>query len=63
MRLAFIGFRHAHIMGFYHAAVAHERVEVVAYLRDGTSPAQLEIARSELLALPEVLEVRQVDME
>lgn len=37
-----------------------ERVEVVAYLRDGASAEQAEIARGELLALPEVLETRYV---
>ncbi len=37
-----------------------ERVEVVAYLRDGTAPDQRTIARGELLALPEVLEVTYV---
>ena len=36
------------------------RVEVVAYLDEGTSTAEMEIARRELAALPEVLEVRYV---
>jgi predicted dehydrogenase len=30
MRLAFIGFRHGHVMGLYRGAVAHSGVEVVA---------------------------------
>jgi cell division transport system permease protein len=37
-----------------------DRVEVVAYLRDGADPQRVEIARGELLALPEVLGVRHV---
>ena len=36
------------------------RVEVVAYLREGTTPGEMEIARTELTALPEVLEVAYV---
>lgn len=34
-----------------------DRVEVVAYLRDGTGPEQVAIAQGELRALPEVLDV------
>src|SRR3954465_6170244 len=34
MRLAFVGFRHGHIMGLYHAARAHPEVEVVAAIED-----------------------------
>ena len=37
-----------------------ERVEVVAYLRDGTRPEELGIARDQLVALPDVEEVRHV---
>ena len=37
-----------------------ERVEVVAYLREGTTAAEMEIARTELAQLPEVVEVRYV---
>jgi cell division transport system permease protein len=37
-----------------------DRVEVVAYLRDGADPQRVEIARGEMLARPEVLEVRHV---
>ena len=37
-----------------------ERVEVIAYLRDGTRPEEMEIARRELVALREVDEVRYV---
>ena len=37
-----------------------ERVEVVAYLRDGAESEQVELARREMGALPEVLEVRYV---
>ena len=37
-----------------------ERVEVVAYLRDGTRPEELGIARDRLAALPDVEEVRHV---
>ena len=39
------------------------RVEVVAYLREGTTTEEMEIARAELGALPEVLEVRYVSKE
>ena len=34
VRLAFLGFRHNHIMGFYHAARSHPQVEVVAAAED-----------------------------
>ncbi len=37
-----------------------ERVEVVAYLKDGTSSGQIEISRSEIESFPEVREVRFV---
>lgn len=37
-----------------------ERVEVVGYLRDDATEAQLRLARAELAALPEVQEVRYV---
>lgn len=37
-----------------------ERVEVVGYLRDGATEEQIEQARAEVLALPEVLDVRYV---
>lgn len=37
-----------------------ERVEVVAYLRDGTRPEQIQVAEQELLALPEVRSLRFV---
>lgn len=37
-----------------------QRVEVVAYLRDGVTPEQVSLTQRELLALPEVLEVRHV---
>lgn len=37
-----------------------ERVEVVAYLRDDISPAQLQLAEQELRVLPEVRDVRYV---
>ena len=40
-----------------------ERVEVVAYLREGTSIEEMEIARAELIKLPEVEEVRYVTKE
>jgi len=39
------------------------RVEVVAYLREGTTPEEMEIARTEMKALPEVLEVGYVSKE
>ena len=39
------------------------RVEVVAYLREGTTPGEMEIARTELTALPEVLEVAYVSKD
>ena len=39
------------------------RVEVVAYLREGTTPGEMEIARTELAALPEVLEVGYVSKD
>src|SRR5688500_6646320 len=38
-----------------------EKVEVVAYLRDETTPAQLELALQEITALPEVAEVLHVN--
>jgi cell division transport system permease protein len=37
-----------------------EKVEIVAYLDDATTPAQLELAQQEVRALPEVLEMRYV---
>ena len=37
-----------------------ERVEVIAYLQDGTRPEELDLARQELLRLEEVEEVRYV---
>ena len=37
-----------------------EKVEIVAYLSDETTPAQLELAQQELRALPQVLELRYV---
>lgn len=40
-----------------------ERVEVVAYMEEGTSPEEIEIARSELARLPEVAAVRHVTKE
>jgi cell division transport system permease protein len=39
------------------------QVEVVAYLREGTTPGEMEIARTELVALPEVLEVGYVSKD
>lgn len=45
LRLAFFGFRHAHIMGLYKAAVAHPRVQVVAAIEeDGATAAALAAA-------------------
>ena len=40
-----------------------ERVGVVAYLREGTKPEEMEVARSELGSLPEVLDVRYVSKD
>jgi cell division transport system permease protein len=40
-----------------------ERVEIVAYLEEGTSLEEIEIARSELARLPEVAAVRHVTKE
>jgi len=40
-----------------------ERVEVVAYIRDGTSRGRIMDAREQLAALPEVTEVRYVTKE
>ncbi len=40
-----------------------ERVEIVAYLQEGTGPDQILTARQELLALPEVLAVRAISKE
>jgi cell division transport system permease protein len=37
-----------------------QRVEIVAYLREGTSAAEVDIARAELARLPEVREVRYI---
>jgi cell division transport system permease protein len=37
-----------------------ERVELVAYLRDGVSQEQIRLAESEIRSLPEVLDVRYV---
>jgi len=37
-----------------------EKVEIVAYLDDATTPAQLELAQQEVRALPGVLELRYV---
>lgn len=39
------------------------RVEVIAYLREGTTPEEIEIARGELAKLPEVSDVRRVTKE
>lgn len=39
------------------------RVEIVAYLRDDASPTAVEIARTELERLPEVLEIRYVSRD
>jgi predicted dehydrogenase len=39
MKLAFIGFRHGHIMGLYHAAVEHPRIEVVACCEEDAQTA------------------------
>jgi cell division transport system permease protein len=44
-------------------AMVEERVEVVAYLREGTNPTEVEIASSELAGLPEVMSVRFVTKE
>jgi cell division transport system permease protein len=41
-------------------STAEERVELVAYLRDGTSQAAVDALRAELATLPEVAEVRYV---
>ena len=41
-------------------STAEERVELVAYLRDGTSQAAVDALRDELATLPEVAEVRYV---
>lgn len=40
-----------------------ERVEIVAYLQEGTTAAEAETARAELDALPEVLSVRSISKE
>lgn len=40
-----------------------ERVEVVAYVRDGTNPAEISAATDQLLSLPEVRNVRYVSKE
>ena len=40
-----------------------ERVEVVAYVRDGTSPEEISAATDQLLSLPEVQNVRFVSKE
>jgi cell division transport system permease protein len=40
--------------------VVEEKVEVVAYLRDGTPQSQLELATADILKLPEVAGVRYV---
>src|SRR5947209_6558224 len=34
LKLAFIGFRHGHVMGLYHAARAHPHVDIVAAAED-----------------------------
>lgn len=40
-----------------------ERVEIVAYLRDDAAPSGVAVARAELSALPEVLDVRHVSKD
>ena len=39
MNLAFIGFRHGHIMGLYHAALKHPAVKVVAAVEEDPAAA------------------------
>ena len=39
MRLAFIGFRHGHVMGLYRGAVAHAGVDVVAACEEDAQTA------------------------
>jgi predicted dehydrogenase len=39
MNIAFIGFRHGHIMGLYHAALKHPGVKVVAAVEEDASAA------------------------
>jgi cell division transport system permease protein len=41
-------------------AEIEDRVEVVAYLRDGTTLEQVRVAEAEILSLPEVMELRYV---
>src|SRR3954470_20406386 len=45
LRLAFLGFRHGHIMGLYHAARAHADVDVVAAAED--HPETIDALRGE----------------
>src|SRR5439155_358922 len=40
LRLAFLGFRHGHVMGLYKAARQHPRVEVVAACEEDAATAQ-----------------------
>jgi predicted dehydrogenase len=40
MRLAFIGFRHGHVMGLYRGAVAHQGVDVVAACEEDPQAAE-----------------------
>jgi predicted dehydrogenase len=44
MRLAFIGFRHGHVMGLYRGAIEHPKVQVVAACED--DPQAAEAARA-----------------
>src|SRR5438874_1245460 len=47
LRLAFLGFRHGHVMGLYNAARKHPRVEVVAACEeDAATAATLKSAGS-----------------
>jgi predicted dehydrogenase len=39
MKLAFLGFRHAHVMGLYQSALQHPDVEVVAAVEEDTAAA------------------------
>src|SRR5437016_952050 len=39
IKLAFLGFRHGHVMGLYKSAIAHPRVEVVAACEEDPSAA------------------------
>jgi predicted dehydrogenase len=40
IRLAFLGFRHNHVMGLYKSAITHPRVDVVAAVEEDPSTAQ-----------------------